>query len=67
MRPERARRFQPPFPASGFDRIPRPANDNVPAAGGAVRRAFGRPLLLGTLTAVLVLALGWLGRGGQAF
>lgn len=68
MRPERARRFQAPYRVSGLARVPRAANDNVRAArGGATRLISRRALMLGALAALLVLVLGWLGRGGQAF
>lgn len=60
MRPERARRFQASFPASGFARVPRAANDNVPAAGRAARRTIGLPLFLGAAAVVLLFVLGWL-------
>lgn len=67
MRPERVRRIQAPFTVSGLVRAPRAANDNVPAVrGGAVRRIFRRPLIVATATAVLILVLGWFGKGGHA-
>lgn len=67
MRPERVRRIQAPFTVPGPVRVPRAANDNVPAfRGGVARGVLGRSFVVAALAAVLVLALGWLGRSGQA-